>query len=392
MIRIAHFADVHLGRRQFYRFNQHGINIREADTARAFRHAVKGIEAAQPDLIVCSGDLFHSILPTNVARLEAARAFKRLAAIAPTFLASGNHSTPRTIETGSPVSLLAESVPDLTVAVHDPVTWVRPDGQASVCLLPHAAVLHGEQPKCPGTPCDILVIHGATPGLHSPDDSQETISHPWNPETAGGWRYVALGDYHVVHQVAANAWYAGSLEYVSSDPWSELKAEAGRGKGWILVTLEPGQAPLVEFQPVPTRVHRDFPVIDGQGRSSAEVAAMLPPFEEGAVVRQLVTGLARKDRRELQGCEQFKAASLRALNFRLDCRTEKRIPLPINLAMDADDPCLAAEREPWEIEQDRASHYWEPSEYDDAEPLPTTAQFNAIADPYHIDERKEVAV
>ena len=40
---------------------------------------------------------------------------------------------------------------------------------------------------------------------------------------AARWDYVALGHYHVCHEVAANAWYSGSLEHVSPNAWGELK-------------------------------------------------------------------------------------------------------------------------------------------------------------------------
>ena len=45
-MRIAHLADLHLGFRQFQRQSPAGNNQREADVARAARHAINAIIAA----------------------------------------------------------------------------------------------------------------------------------------------------------------------------------------------------------------------------------------------------------------------------------------------------------------------------------------------------------
>ncbi len=41
------------------------------------------------------------------------------------------------------------------------------------------------------------------------------------------WSYVALGHYHVQHEVARRAWYAGSLDYIGPNVWGELSDERG---------------------------------------------------------------------------------------------------------------------------------------------------------------------
>ena len=62
-----------------------------------------------------------------------------------------------------------------------------------------------------------------------------------------GWSYVALGHYHVQHEVAERIWYSGALDYVSSNPWGELQDETRlfvKGKGWLLFDLESGEVRL----------------------------------------------------------------------------------------------------------------------------------------------------
>ena len=68
-LRLAHLADLHLGLRQFTRQTPVGINQREADVARAFRHAVDGVIAAAPDAVLIAGDVFHSVRPTNPSKI-----------------------------------------------------------------------------------------------------------------------------------------------------------------------------------------------------------------------------------------------------------------------------------------------------------------------------------
>lgn len=375
---LAHLSDLHLGRRQYDRLNKAGVNQREADTALAFRRAVDAIEGEKPDLILVAGDVFHVVNPTNTARLEAFTQFRRLAAVAPTLVIAGNHETPKSVESGTPVRLLAE-IPGLIEATQEQVQWVSPDGSVGVCLMPHAAVYRGEAPKRPGTPIEILLIHGAVPGIHQPGDLRDGIAATFEP-TDGCWSYVALGDYHVCRQVAANAWYCGSVEYVSSNPWGELKDEAAHGvtKGWLLVTVGPGQPATVSFQPVVTRPHVDYPAIDATGLSVAEVLARIPSPEPGVVARQVVTELNRHDRRAILSSEHIRSSQIRALHFNVDCRLAKRV------AQVVDAPIVREDREPWEIEQDRAAAYWDGREPQDAGPLPDLASFDPNCDPYAV--------
>src|SRR5256884_9324740 len=45
------------------------------------------------------------------------------------------------------------------------------------------------------------------------------------------WDYVALGPYPVYRPVAENAFYSGSLDYTSTNPWGELIEERESGIG-----------------------------------------------------------------------------------------------------------------------------------------------------------------
>ena len=143
---------------------------------------------------------------------------------------------------------------------------------------------------------------------------------------------MALGHYHVQTQVTPRVWYAGSLEYVSSNPWGELAEEsarrkAGQGggaKGWLLVDLRTGQ---VQPQAIPlARRVFDLPAIDATGLSGGEVDRLIAERVEGItggigdqVVRLVVRNIPRHVGRELDHAK-LREYRAQALHFQLDLR------------------------------------------------------------------------
>ena len=143
------------------------------------------------------------------------------------------------------------------------------------------------------------------------------------------WDYVALGHYHVASKVAANAWYSGALDYVSTNPWGELVDETREGrkgkKGWLLVRLD--ESLQVEFRAVSlARNLVDLEPIQGEGlgaadldRVIAERVAAVPGGIGDNIVRQVVFDVPRPIARDLnqQQIRELKAA---ALHYNLDIR------------------------------------------------------------------------
>jgi DNA repair exonuclease SbcCD nuclease subunit len=141
------------------------------------------------------------------------------------------------------------------------------------------------------------------------------------------WSYVALGHYHVQHQVAPHAWYSGSLEYVSPNIWGELVDEADqgiRGKGWLLADLDRG---TVTRQPVPpARPIIDLEPIRGEGLAAAaldkliaERVCTIPGGVADRIVRLRVYDVPRHVARELDHAA-IRALKSEALHFHLDVR------------------------------------------------------------------------
>jgi DNA repair protein SbcD/Mre11 len=148
------------------------------------------------------------------------------------------------------------------------------------------------------------------------------------------WDYVALGHYHVAQEVAPNAWYAGSLEYLSPNPWGQLQdeREQGRtGKCYLLVDL-----PHLRVTPrpiTPVRRHIELPAIEGKGltakdldaRIAALVAAAKPSIDD-QVVRLLAFDVSRATARDLDHAA-IRGYKARALHFQLDLRRPPAEPV-----------------------------------------------------------------
>ena len=332
-MKVAHLADPHLGARQYHRQTPAGINQREADVARAFRLAVDGVIAAAPDLVVVAGDLFHSVRPTNAAIVFAFRQIQRLREAlpgAPIVLVAGNHDTPRSVETGSILRLFEELGVD--VAADQARRLIYPQLDLSVLAVPHQALVSGRSPLRPeGSEArQLLVLHGEIEGVFPFDRSSVEYGGAvigLNELAPTEWSYVALGHYHVRHQVAPRAWYAGALEYVSPNLWGELADEAHHGhrtKGWLLVDLDAG---TVAHQPIESaRVILDLPSIPGEGMAAAALdrliadrLAEVPGGIADKILRLRIYDIPRHIARELDhaAIRGFKAE---ALHFHLDVR------------------------------------------------------------------------
>lgn len=333
-MKLAHIADPHLGLRQYHRQTPSGINQREADIAQAFRVAVDGVIQSRADIVVVAGDLFHSVRPTNAAIVFAFRQFQRLREAlpgAPIILIAGNHDTPRSVETGSILRLFEELGVD--VATDVPRRLIYPALDLSVLAVPHQALVGAERPSLrPDGDASrrVLLLHGEIEGVFPFDRSGAEYGGAilgLQELAAAEWSYVALGHYHVQHQVAPKVWYAGSLEYVSPNLWGELADEGrhgSRGKGWLLVDVDRG---TTERRPVAlAREVIDLDPILAEGLMAdaidaliAERVAVVAGGVTDKIVRLRVHGIPRHVARELDHAA-IRALKATALHFHLDLR------------------------------------------------------------------------
>ena len=125
---------------------------------------------------------------------------------------------------------------------------------------------------------------------------------------ADDWSYVALGHYHVYRQVAPRAWYSGSIDYTSSNPWGELREERDQrvpGKGFIEHDLVTGASSVpsrfADAEADRSRTHRC--VGNGRGRARCRdcvrVSTRRPVASMIAIVRASVWNVPRHIVREL---------------------------------------------------------------------------------------------
>lgn len=331
-MKLAHLADLHLGFRQFHRQTSTGLNQREADVANAFRAAVNGVIAERPDAVLLAGDIFHSVRPSNPSILFAFRELARLREAlpgAPVVLIAGNHDTPRSTETGSILGLF--STLGVDVVADQARRLVYPALDLSILAVPHPALVGPERLSLRPEGSErnqVLMLHGEVEGLFSADRSSVEYGGALLPpaELAGaGWSYVALGHYHVQTEVAPRVWYAGALEYVSTNPWGELVEERKRrlkGKGWLMVSLPEG---TVEHRGVAAaRRVLDLEPVEGRDLIAAEIDARIaarldsvPGGIAGQVIRLLVRNVPRHIARELDHAA-IRARKTEALHFQLD--------------------------------------------------------------------------
>ncbi len=330
-MRLVHLADIHLGFRQYQRQTPGGLNQREADVAKSLRAVIDRIIELDPQIVLIAGDVFHTVRPTNPAILTAFIQFERLKRALPhaeIVIVAGNHDTPRTSETGCILGLfrqlgitVVEGEPRwVQIAEHDLAILAVPDmGQGSPRLEPDPSAKH-----------NILLLHGEIEGV-LPTYGRELDRSPMeiSLEALGAdrWDYVALGHYHVYRQVADRAFYSGSIDYTSTNPWGELAEEREfriGGKGIIEHDLSTGAH---TFHPLPPdRRWVDLVHISGAGLSPASldeaIRDALDKCEGGIddkIVRLVVRDVPRHILRELDH-RALRDYKRRALHFHLDTR------------------------------------------------------------------------
>ncbi len=334
-MKIAHLADVHLGFRQFQRLDAAGVNQREADVAAAFRRAIDAVIERRPDAVLIAGDLFHTVRPTNRAIIEAFTGLRRLREAlpaAPVALIAGNHDTPRSVEAGSILKLMSalgvDVVDDATRRLHYPALGL------SVLAVPHAA-LFGERRseqwrRDRSARYSVLMLHPEIPGLFPEGVTDYGGARVDLAELGGGgdsaFDYVALGHYHIVHEVAPRIWYGGSLEYTSPNIWGEWREEYRRHltKGFLVADLDAGTVERVTI--APQRKVWDFEWLDAEGMMAEELDATIRarlaelPFPlAGAVVRLVVRNVPRALAQALDH-DALRADRAAALHLHLDLR------------------------------------------------------------------------
>ncbi len=330
-MRLVHISDIHLGFRQYQRQTPTGINQREADVARSMQRVIDKVIELRPELVLIAGDVFHTVRPTNPAILHAFQQFSRLTEMLPdstVVIIAGNHDTPRTAETGCILRLFKPL--GITVVDGEAKQFPVAGLDLSILAVPD---MPGTKPVLepdPASKYNILVLHGEIEGV-LPKYGRELDRSPMEISKkelgAEKWDYVALGHYHVYREIAPNAFYSGSLDYTSTNPWGELAEEREMGldgKGIIEHDLA---RKTHKFHALPpARPWIDLAPLSGAGLSPASldeaIRNALDNCEggiENKIVRLVVRDVPRHILRDLdhKALREFKR---KALHFHLDTR------------------------------------------------------------------------
>lgn len=236
-MKIIHIADTHLGLAQFNRLDpESGMNLREKQIYENFLLAVDMIIAARPDVVVHAGDLFDSVKPKTRAYTTVLEALDRLeSAGIPFIVIAGNHSMVKTRYTTSPFEVLAyhpgrifaaRSFRYEHVEIGDTVFHLIPN-----MLRPGDYRDAYEEITLSKSHHNVLVTHGLATQVR--DRRLATVAEHELDSTilSSDFDYIALGHYHNQSPVAGNAWYSGSLEYLTY-------GEITDSKGGLIVSLD----------------------------------------------------------------------------------------------------------------------------------------------------------
>lgn len=249
-MRLIHIADTHLGLSQFNRLDpDSGMNLREKLIYDNFLSAVDRIIAERPDVLVHAGDLFDTVKPKTRAYTTVLEALERLrSAGIPLIVVAGNHSMVKTRYTTSPFEVLSYHPGEIHAAYSFRYEHVE-IGDAVFHLIPNMLrpgdyrVAYEEVDLARGHH-NVLVTHGLATQIR--DKRLSTVAEHELDSTilSDEFDYIALGHYHRQSRITGNAWYSGSIEYLTygeiSDPKGGLIVDLDRSSG----TNHPEPSPL----------------------------------------------------------------------------------------------------------------------------------------------------
>jgi DNA repair protein SbcD/Mre11 len=312
---LAHFSDVHLGYEAYSARSQSGFNQRGEDVVRALDRVVTDIIAADPPLVICSGDVAEMPHVPIRYMLAVGREFRRLTGLRADgsrrqlVVIAGNHDQSKHLRDGCFLDLFRD-LPGahIVTAGYRQITF---DDTADPLLadvvvhaVPHDALRDlpdlGVAPVAGAV--NVLTTHGVA---ESTDLFKRAVGREYiipSDLLVQDWDYVALGHWHKQGPVfplgmpttRSKVWYAGSVETVG---FGDARHGRLTSRGWLLVDVELGTHPTVRPMSHAVRSIATLPDVDATGMSpEGIVAAMEANIDaslQGAVVRQRVVNLSR---------------------------------------------------------------------------------------------------
>jgi exonuclease SbcD len=323
MIKLLHFADLHLGVENYGRLDpQTGLSTRLGDFLHALDLVVDHALSEDVDLVVFCGDAYQSVHPSPTNQREFARRIRRLSeAKIPVLLLVGNHDLPLAAGKAASTEIFSTlDVPKIVVATTvDSHLIETKSGPVQVVAVPWPVRSHLQtKAQFRGKTTDEVneelaeavtglvrrEIEGLDPDLPTILAAHVTV---FGAETSHGglsavflgrdvilpnslladraFDYVALGHLHK-HQVVREAdppvVYSGSIERID---FGEEKEE----KGFVLVELLKGRCGF-RFVPLPVR---DFLTIEVKADGPDPTAQVLEAIAKHDLAEKVVRLIVR---------------------------------------------------------------------------------------------------
>jgi exonuclease SbcD len=319
MIRLLHFADLHLGVENYGRMDpQTGLFSRLTDFLRSLDQIVDYALEQEMDLVIFAGDAYKSRDPSPTYQREFAQRLRRLSVAGiPTVLVVGNHDTPSALGRANAVEIFATLEVENVVVAKWPATHrlETRNGPIQVVTLPWvvrstllareeyknlsleevnaliqekienivAEEIEGLDPAVPTVLAAHGSVFGATYGSERSVMLGQEVILPRSMVTNPAFDYVALGHIHK-HQVLCEkppVVYAGSIGRID---FGEEKED----KGFVVAEVEKGRA-TYEFVKLAARPFVTVKVEAGGDDPTAEVLAAIDEHDiTEAVVRVII--------------------------------------------------------------------------------------------------------
>lgn len=304
-MKIVHTGDIHLGYSAYGKLSLSGMNQRMMDVFDSFEHMVDFCINEKVDVLMISGDLFHSLKPSMSTLAFCMQQMSRLSDNGiHVLIVGGNHDTPKSKLVSSPLETL-KFFDNVTCAVDD--TKSVSIGDADFVLVPYIfdkKRLMEELSKAASLVREgrlsVLIIHMAY-GKFKMMQYDEVCIEPDETIDMDAFDYVAMGHYHT-SWTDENLAYSGSLERLTFN-------EKDDEKGFWLITT-----PLMTLEKVKNDAREmvDLPDVD-----------LIDTTSPTSDIVDSLKDVAIKDRIFRMRVKNIPALLYRALDFReLRKRTE----------------------------------------------------------------------
>jgi len=269
IMKLLHFSDTHLGYSEYNKIDpKTGINQREQDFYDAWQQVIDAIFVLEPDVVLHTGDLFHTPRPSNRAIRIALESIQKISdAGIPLVIISGNHETPRIKSTGSifeSISLFAH----VYAAFNSQYECFRVSNCDFHCV-PHCSLTEELEAAFKSVKLikdaekNVFLTHGAWTGKQyygMGEFNEQRL--PDVEETLGiKFDYIALGHYHKKMEVKDNAVYCGSTERTSLNEYNNTS-------GFLMINLETGEK---KYHEIKSRPMIRLPIINCKGKTAAMI-------------------------------------------------------------------------------------------------------------------------